>query len=102
MGISDRQALDRILEVHQPDAVMRLAAATGPQRVSQKTFAFTMFRLTRSLGRWGPQGSSEDAAYDPRSPYSASKAASDHLVRAWHETYRLPVVLSNCSNNYGP
>lgn len=44
----------------------------------------------------------EDTAYDPRSPYSASKAASDHLVRAWHETYGLPVVLSNCSNNYGP
>jgi len=44
----------------------------------------------------------EDTPYDPRSPYSASKAASDHLVRAWHETYDLPVVLSNCSNNYGP
>ena len=44
----------------------------------------------------------EDTAYDPRSPYSASKASSDHLVRAWGETYGLPVVLSNCSNNYGP
>lgn len=44
----------------------------------------------------------EDTAYDPRSPYSASKAASDHLVRAWRETYGLPVVLTNCSNNYGP
>ncbi|SOC08298.1 dTDP-glucose 4,6-dehydratase [Rhodobacter sp. JA431] len=44
----------------------------------------------------------EDTAYDPRSPYSASKAGSDHLVRAWHETYGLPVVLTNCSNNYGP
>ena len=44
----------------------------------------------------------EDTSYDPRSPYSASKAASDHLVRAWAETYGLPVVLSNCSNNYGP
>jgi dTDP-glucose 4,6-dehydratase len=44
----------------------------------------------------------EATAYDPRSPYSASKAASDHLVRAWFETYGLPVVLSNCSNNYGP
>ena len=44
----------------------------------------------------------EDTPYDPRSPYSASKASSDHLVRAWHETYGLPVVLSNCSNNYGP
>ena len=44
----------------------------------------------------------EDTPYDPRSPYSASKAASDHLVRAWHETYGLPVLLTNCSNNYGP
>ncbi|WIY27830.1 dTDP-glucose 4,6-dehydratase [Parasedimentitalea psychrophila] len=44
----------------------------------------------------------EDSPYDPRSPYSASKAASDHLLRAWGETYGLPVLLSNCSNNYGP
>ena len=44
----------------------------------------------------------ESTPYDPRSPYSASKAASDHLVRAWHETYGLPVVITNCSNNYGP
>ena len=44
----------------------------------------------------------EDTAYDPRSPYSASKASSDHLVRAWAETYGLPVLLTNCSNNYGP
>lgn len=44
----------------------------------------------------------EETPYDPRSPYSASKASSDHLVRAWHETYDLPVILTNCSNNYGP
>ncbi|MDP2580149.1 dTDP-glucose 4,6-dehydratase [Shimia thalassica] len=44
----------------------------------------------------------EETPYDPRSPYSASKASSDHLVRAWNETYGLPVVLTNCSNNYGP
>ena len=44
----------------------------------------------------------ENTSYDPRSPYSASKASSDHLVRAWHETYGLPIVLTNCSNNYGP
>jgi len=44
----------------------------------------------------------EDTAYDPRSPYSASKASSDHLVRAFYHTYKLPVVISNCSNNYGP
>lgn len=44
----------------------------------------------------------EETPYDPRSPYSASKASSDHLVRAWHETYGLPIVITNCSNNYGP
>ena len=44
----------------------------------------------------------ENTSYDPRSPYSASKASSDHLVRAWYETYGLPVLLTNCSNNYGP
>ena len=44
----------------------------------------------------------EDTAYDPRSPYSASKASSDHLVRAYHHTFHMPVVISNCSNNYGP
>jgi dTDP-glucose 4,6-dehydratase len=44
----------------------------------------------------------EDTAYDPRSPYSASKASSDHFVRAYHHTYRLPIKISNCSNNYGP
>lgn len=53
-----------------------------------------------SLGDYGQF--TETTPYDPRSPYSASKAASDHLVRAWHETYGLPVILTNCSNNYGP
>jgi dTDP-glucose 4,6-dehydratase len=53
-----------------------------------------------SLGETGRF--SETTPYDPRSPYSASKAASDHLVNAWHHTYGLPVVLTNCSNNYGP
>jgi len=55
---------------------------------------------------FGSLGSSglfhEQSPYQPNSPYSASKAASDHLVRAWHETYSLPVVITNCSNNYGP
>jgi dTDP-glucose 4,6-dehydratase len=54
-------------------------------------------------GSLGDEGLfTEETAYDPRSPYSASKASSDHLVRAYHHTYGLPVVLSNCSNNYGP
>jgi len=55
------------------------------------------------FGSLGPTGFfTENTAYDPRSPYSASKAASDHFVRAYFHTYGLPVVLSNCSNNYGP
>jgi dTDP-glucose 4,6-dehydratase len=55
------------------------------------------------FGSLGPDGAfTETTPYDPRSPYSASKAASDHLVKAWHHTYGLPVVLTNCSNNYGP
>ena len=55
------------------------------------------------FGSLGPAGSfTEDTPYDPSSPYSASKAASDHLVRSWHRTYGLPVTISNCSNNYGP
>ena len=53
-------------------------------------------------GSLGAEGLfSETTAYDPRSPYSSSKASSDHLVRAWHHTYGLPIVISNCSNNYG-
>ena len=55
-----------------------------------------------SLELKSPEKFTEETSYDPRSPYSATKAASDHLVRAWHETYGIPVVLTNCSNNYGP
>ena len=65
-------------------------------------FRFHHISTDEVFGSLGPEGRfSESTPYDPRSPYSASKAASDHLVRAWHETYGLPVVLSNCSNNYG-
>ncbi len=54
-------------------------------------------------GSLGPTGLfSEEMPYDPRSPYSASKASSDHLVKAWHHTYNLPILITNCSNNYGP
>ncbi|MDA7965960.1 dTDP-glucose 4,6-dehydratase [Ruegeria sp.] len=66
-------------------------------------FRFHHISTDEVFGSLGDTGMfTEDTPYDPRSPYSASKAASDHLVRAWHETYGLPVVLSNCSNNYGP
>ena len=69
----------------------------------QERFRFHHISTDEVFGSLGPTGRfSETTPYDPRSPYSASKAASDHLVRAWHHTYGLPVVLTNCSNNYGP
>jgi dTDP-glucose 4,6-dehydratase len=67
------------------------------------SFRFHHVSTDEVFGSLGPTGLFTEATpYDPRSPYSATKAASDHLVRAWGETYGLPVVLSNCSNNYGP
>jgi dTDP-glucose 4,6-dehydratase len=66
-------------------------------------FRFHHVSTDEVFGSLGPTGKfTETTAYDPNSPYSASKAASDHFVRAWHHTFGLPVVLSNCSNNYGP
>ena len=131
--ICDREALDRIFDTHQPDAVMHLAAEShvdrsidGPGAFIQTnvTGTYTLLEAARAYwqgagkpdgfrfhhistdevyGSLGPTGQfTEDTPYDPRSPYSASKAASDHLVRAWGETYGLPIVLTNCSNNYGP
>jgi dTDP-glucose 4,6-dehydratase len=68
-----------------------------------ETFRFHHISTDEVFGSLGPTGQfTETTPYDPRSPYSASKAASDHLVRAWAETYGLPVVMTNCSNNYGP
>ena len=68
-----------------------------------ESFRFHQISTDEVFGSLGPTGMfTEDTPYDPRSPYSASKASSDHLVRAWRETYGLPVVLTNCSNNYGP
>ena len=69
----------------------------------QKKFRFHHISTDEVFGSLGPKGYfSEDSSYDPRSPYSASKASSDHLVKAWYHTYSLPVIISNCSNNYGP
>lgn len=66
-------------------------------------FRFHHISTDEVFGSLGADGSfDEDTSYKPNSPYSASKAASDHLVRAWHHTYGLPVIVSNCSNNYGP
>jgi dTDP-glucose 4,6-dehydratase len=130
--IRDRAALDRVFASHRPDAVMHLAAEShvdrsidGPgdfistnvtgtytlleaaraywQRDRPAGFRFHHVSTDEVFGSLGETGQfTEETPYDPRSPYSASKAASDHLVRAWGETYGLPVVLSNCSNNYGP
>jgi dTDP-glucose 4,6-dehydratase len=131
--IRDRAALDRIFALHNPDAVMHLAAEShvdrsidGPAdfiqtnitgtfnmleaarahwtaRGKPETFRFHHISTDEVFGSLGAEGQfTEHTPYDPRSPYSASKAASDHLVRAWAETYGLPVVLTNCSNNYGP
>jgi dTDP-glucose 4,6-dehydratase len=70
---------------------------------AQAAFRFHHISTDEVFGSLGDEGLFHEAtAYDPRSPYSSSKAASDHLVRAWHHTYGLPVIVTNCSNNYGP
>ena len=122
--------IDRMTEIfarHSPDAVMHLAAESHVDRSIDGPAAFvhtnvigtfTMLEAARAagvtrfhhistdevFGSLGPDDPAftETTPYDPRSPYSASKAGSDHLVRAWGETYDLPVLLTNCSNNYGP
>lgn len=84
---------------HPLEAVRQFWAGAGRPTV----FRFHHISTDEVFGLLGPTGKfTEATAYDPRSPYAASKAASDHLVRAWGETYGLPVVLTNCSNNYGP
>lgn len=71
--------------------------------LEQQSFRFHHVSTDEVFGDLGSEGYfTETSAYAPSSPYSASKAASDHLVRAWHRTYGLPVVITNCSNNYGP
>ncbi|HPH31604.1 MAG TPA: dTDP-glucose 4,6-dehydratase, partial [Chitinophagaceae bacterium] len=129
--ILDKDAIERIFVLHQPDAVIHLAAESHVDRsiISPLDFVYTNVIGTVNLlnsarhfwkdnfagkrfyhvstdevyGALGDTGFfTEDTKYDPHSPYSASKAASDHFVRAYHDTYGLPVVVSNCSNNYGP
>ncbi len=83
--------------------ILDVARAYWVEHDRPEQFRFHHISTDEVFGTLGDTGKfTEDTPYDPRSPYSASKAASDHLVRAWHETYGLPVVLSNCSNNYGP
>ena len=73
----------------------------SPQR--RETFRFHHISTDEVFGALGDEGYFTEATpYDPRSPYSASKAGSDHLVRAWHHSFGLPVLITNCSNNYGP
>jgi dTDP-glucose 4,6-dehydratase len=71
--------------------------------VAKRSFRFLHISTDEVYGSLGPDGFfTESTPYDPRSPYSASKASSDHLVMAWNHTYGLPVLITNCSNNYGP
>lgn len=129
--IRDAQALADIFNQYKPDGVIHLAAESHVDRSISNPIAFvetnvlgTVNLLNAAKNLWGADlegkrfyhvstdevyGSlgeegyfTEETRYDPRSPYSASKAASDHFVRAYFHTYGLPVVLSNCSNNYGP
>ena len=127
---TDAAFLEKVFGEHEIDGVIHLAAESHVDRsiADPMSFIFTNIVGTVNLlnvcrrqwkepskklfyhistdevyGSLGSEGLfTEDTAYDPRSPYSASKASSDHLVRAYHHTYGLPVVLSNCSNNYGP
>ncbi|MES2333745.1 MAG: dTDP-glucose 4,6-dehydratase [Pseudomonadota bacterium] len=83
--------------------LLEAARAYWTRAGKPETFRFHHISTDEVFGSLGPEGQfTEHTPYDPRSPYSASKAASDHLVRAWAETYGLPTVLTNCSNNYGP
>ena len=134
--ICDLEAMRAIVQKHQPDAIMHLAAEShvdrsidGPGAFIQTNVIGTFNLLQVARDYWDALSGErkdrfrfhhvstdevygdlsledpsfeETTSYDPSSPYSASKAASDHLVRAWARTYGLPVVLTNCSNNYGP
>ncbi|GGG09359.1 dTDP-glucose 4,6-dehydratase [Pontibacter amylolyticus] len=129
--ITDASYLEQLFAEHKFDAVIHLAAEShvdrsiaGPMAFVETNVIGTVNLLEACRRAWagdyagklfyhvstdevygslGAEGLfTEETPYDPRSPYSASKAASDHFVRAWFHTYGLPVKLSNCSNNYGP
>ncbi|EGQ7950914.1 dTDP-glucose 4,6-dehydratase [Vibrio vulnificus] len=136
VDICDRAELDRVFAVHQPDAVMHLAAEShvdrsidGPAAFIETNIVGTYTLLEAARSYWNSLDGERKAAfrfhhistdevygdlegtddlftettsYAPSSPYSASKASSDHLVRAWLRTYGLPTIVTNCSNNYGP
>lgn len=134
--ICDSAAIKQLFELHQPDAVMHLAAEShvdrsidGPSEFIQTNIIGTYTLLEAARHYWNQLSSekksafrfhhistdevygdlesttdlfTETTSYAPSSPYSASKASSDHLVRAWQRTYGLPTIVTNCSNNYGP
>ncbi len=86
---------------HLLEASRQLLAHSDADK--RANFRFLHVSTDEVFGSLGPEGYfSETTPYDPRSPYSASKASSDFLVRAWHHTYGLPILITNCSNNYGP
>lgn len=128
--VDAKQVLD-IFEKHQPEGVIHLAAESHVDRSITNPLEFVMTNVIGTVnllnaakhiwkdnyegkrfhhvstdevfGALGDKGFfTETTKYDPHSPYSASKASSDHFVRAYHDTYGLPIVLTNCSNNYGP
>jgi dTDP-glucose 4,6-dehydratase len=128
--ITDKSFISDLFDREQFDGVIHLAAEShvdrsisAPDAFIQTNIVGTANLLNAAVNSWkddftgkrfyhvstdevfgslGPEGKfNESTAYDPRSPYSASKASSDHLVRAYHHTYCLPIVVSNCSNNYG-
>jgi dTDP-glucose 4,6-dehydratase len=130
VNILDAEALDAVFAKYNPDGVIHLAAESHVDRsiLSPLDFVYTNVIGTVNMlnaakkawksfegkrfyhvstdevfGALGETGFfTEETKYDPHSPYSASKASSDHFVRAYHDTYGLPAVVSNCSNNYGP
>lgn len=129
VDINDRSAVDAIFAKHKPTLVVHFAAEShvdrsieGPRVFLETNVLGTLNLLEAARGTWGPgegmfqhvstdevYGSLGDEGlfvettpYDPSSPYSASKAASDHLVRSYNRTYGMPIKITNCSNNYGP
>lgn len=128
--ITDPSAIKEVFETYHPDWIIHFAAESHVDRSIMDPLSFIQTNVlgTANLllvakkhwqnldgklffhistdevfGSLGSEGYfTEETAYDPRSPYSASKASSDHFVRAYHHTYHIPIVISNCSNNYGP
>jgi len=129
--ICDAKSIDELFDKHQFDGVIHLAAESHVDRSISDPLAFVTTNVIGTVnllnsakrlwvdkmegklfyhistdevyGSLGDEGFFlEDTSYDPQSPYSASKASSDHFVRAYANTYKLPIVVSNCSNNYGP